>query len=479
VSEFRDYLRVSGPAGLASLLLVGLGTGVAVTLFRVQAGLATALGENVDSRRAASDLEEALEDLRVLQRGGADHLGPLRERVEEHLQTIRHLADKPEEEALARRLGEALDHYRDAADPAAAVAVLQREALPFAHALSSYNAREIERSERAWRATLRGLAFGLAGVGILGGAAGAFLGYAVARALRRSILRLQVRVRDAAGRLAPDLPDVVVSRPGGLEALDADVGNLVHRIEEVVERLQQREHEVLRAEQLAAVGQLAAGVAHEVRNPLTSIKMLVQSAREEAAGPVADDLAVVEREVRRIERSLQAFLDFARPPRPERRPHDLATLATDTLALVRGRANNQRVELTFEHPPGPVTAAVDADQVRQVLVNLLLNALDAMPGGGRLVLGLRRDAGWAELTVTDTGPGIDPKVAPRLFEPFVSDKETGLGLGLVTSRRLVEVHGGRLVGENRPGGGATFTVRLPLAAGAGAGGGHADALGDR
>jgi len=218
---------------------------------------------------------------------------------------------------------------------------------------------------------------------------------------------------------------------------------------------------VLRAEQLAAVGQLAAGVAHEVRNPLTAIKMLVPDVREEAGRSLADaDLEVIEHEIRRIERSLKTFLDFARPPRLVRAPNDLGVLIEQTLTLLQGRTARQHVEVVFRKPAEPIMAAVDAEQLKQVLVNLALNSLDVMPRGGKLEIELKRTAGEVEVSMHDTGAGIAPELLPRLFQPFVSSKETGLGLGLVVSRRIVEDHGGRLWGENAPSGGALFTFRL-------------------
>jgi two-component system sensor histidine kinase HydH len=160
---------------------------------------------------------------------------------------------------------------------------------------------------------------------------------------------------------------------------------------------------------------------------------------------------------------LQTFLDFARPPKLSRTAADLGPLPDHVASLVRGRAARQRVEVRVDRPPGPVVVPADADQVRQVLLNLVLNALDVMPAGGGLDVRLCGPAdGWVELSVADTGPGVAADMLPRLFEPFVSDKEAGLGLGLSVSRRIVEDHGGTIQAYNRDVGGACFVVRLPV-----------------
>jgi len=233
--------------------------------------------------------------------------------------------------------------------------------------------------------------------------------------------------------------------------------------------LRQGDHEqqLLRAEQMMAIGQVAAGVAHELRNPLTSIKGLMQvNFRElKRRGLPTADLEVIEHEIRRMEKNLQAFLDFARPPQPDRRLQAIAPIAERVLALVRGRARKQLVELKFLHHDPLVQAEVDGDQVQQMLLNLVLNALDAMPQGGtvEVELGLPRD-GFVEIHVRDTGPGIAPHILPKVFETFVSSKETGVGLGLPLSRRIAEDHGGALTAYNLPVEGACFLLRLPMAA---------------
>src|SRR5262245_2901817 len=157
-----------------------------------------------------------------------------------------------------------------------------------------------------------------------------------------------------------------------------------------------------------ALGQVAAGVAHELRNPLTAVKGLVQVnlRRAATAGVPADDLAVIEHEIRRMERTLQTFLDFARPPQPERRPLRPADVVDRVFALLKGRAKKQGVDLLLLQGDTLVEVEADQDQLQQLLLNLVLNALDAMPSGGSVEVDLRppRD-GHVELYVRDSGPG--------------------------------------------------------------------------
>jgi two-component system, NtrC family, sensor histidine kinase HydH len=229
----------------------------------------------------------------------------------------------------------------------------------------------------------------------------------------------------------------------------------------------QRERYLQRAEQMMALGQVAAGVAHELRNPLTAVKGLIQvNLRQAAAGGLPpEDLAVIEHEIRRMERTLQTFLDFARPPQPDRRRLSPADVVDRVFAVVKGRAKKQQVSLRLLQPDTPVGVEADHDQLQQLLLNLVLNALDAMPGGGTLGIDLRapRD-GHVEIYVRDTGPGIAPHILPKVFETFVSSKETGIGLGLPVSKRIAEEHGGSLSAYNLPGGGACFLLRLPAPA---------------
>jgi signal transduction histidine kinase len=261
-----------------------------------------------------------------------------------------------------------------------------------------------------------------------------------------------------------DVARVTVAADGDLGQMDQQLQRVVRRVEEVMERLRRHHWEMLRAEQLAAVGQLAAGVAHEVRNPLTGMKLLVEAAlRPRNRTLLSDeDLRVIHGEITRLEETVQNFLSFARLPALQRHRCDLREAVTRSADLVRARARRQGVDLLLALPEQPVDVDLDAGQFSTVLVNLFLNALDVMPRGGRLGVELAADGRACRLRVTDTGPGIAPEMSRRLFSPFASTKPTGTGLGLSVSRRIVEEHGGQVAGANRPGGGACFTITLPV-----------------
>jgi len=231
--------------------------------------------------------------------------------------------------------------------------------------------------------------------------------------------------------------------------------------------LQKRERDIARAEQMAVVAQLATGVAHELRNPLTSIKLLVQNGREELTtqGVPDDDLDIIEKEILRMERSLEAFLQFARPSKLVSRQFSMVELVDQVFLLVEGRAFQQSVVCIKTGISSAELLVVnsDLDKIQQVLLNLVLNALDAMPKGGTLEINLAKtDDRQLEIWVIDSGPGVSLKVMPRLFTGFVTTKETGVGIGLLISRRLIEECRGSLSAHNRSEGGACFVLRLPV-----------------
>jgi two-component system sensor histidine kinase HydH len=370
------------------------------------------------------------------------------------------------------------------------------------------NQQVVERTNEASQATAQHLKIGFLLLGVCGGAAGLLLGTAIARAIGRSIVQLNVSVRGVVDRLADVKGPVMFSHTGDLAGIEAGMRTLEGDIADVVERLQQRETELLRAEQLARVGQLAAGLAHELRNPLMPMKMLVQAAieRGDEGGLKGRSLQVLNDEIGRLEGSIQAFLDFARPPVPEKTTVDIKEIIGGTLDLVAARARQQVVQIRSFLPEGAVLTRVDQTQIRQLLLNLLLNALDTLPDGGLIEVALDPSAAapasdpaplapqiekvwrqgavitehdalrlfyavprsettpaskWLAIRVADSGPGIPAQLLASIFEPFVTTKETGTGLGLSICQRIAAAHGGTLSVRNRYVSGAEFTLLLP------------------
>lgn len=221
-----------------------------------------------------------------------------------------------------------------------------------------------------------------------------------------------------------------------------------------------------RQERLSTLGNMAAAVAHEIRNPLNAVSMGLQRLRVEFQPAEAEEyrrlLDLVQREVRRLNAIVEDFLSMARPLslKPER--ISIPALLDEVLGLAEGEARASAITIEREIPRELPPLEADRDRIKQVLLNLVLNALQAMPGGGVLTLGARVSGATLTLSVTDTGAGIPAEIFPRLFEPYVTTKAKGLGLGLAIARRIVEAHRGRIEAENRPEGGSWFRVVLPL-----------------
>lgn len=302
-------------------------------------------------------------------------------------------------------------------------------------------------------------------LGVAGPIGGIVVGFGVTRGLKRSIYRLSVRVQDLAQHLDQDVGTVCVVADGDLDALEEQMQFIVQKVEEVAKRLQQQQRELLRTEQLSQVGQLAAGVAHEIRNPLTGIKLLVEAAlRSQAPRPLnMEDSKLILREVKRLEQTVQHFLNFARLPAPQIAPCDLREAIRQAWDVVQVRARQQQVEPSLYLPDQPVIVSGDAGQLNTVLVNLFLNALDAMGSAGKLEVHLAPpEQGTVRLRVCDSGPGILPEIQEKLFQPFATNKTHGTGLGLFLSGRILDEHGGAISAMNRPEGGACFTITLPV-----------------
>lgn len=218
------------------------------------------------------------------------------------------------------------------------------------------------------------------------------------------------------------------------------------------------------SEKLAALGRLSAGLAHELRNPLNTLNVLAYAMVEEAdrAGYATADLEVLQSEIQRMSLLVDQFLQFARPREPTFRRQQMQEIVEEILLLIGPEARKKGVAIQRKTSPDVPATWADGDQLKQVLLNIALNAIQAMPEGGSLSLAVYRASGGVVTEVRDSGPGIPPEIQERLFEPFFTTRPSGTGLGLPIALRIVEAHSGDLRIDSRPGEGTTATIWLPL-----------------
>jgi signal transduction histidine kinase len=237
------------------------------------------------------------------------------------------------------------------------------------------------------------------------------------------------------------------------------------RIQKTTADLRKAEAQLIRSEKLAALGQLAAGIAHEIRNPLTSINILIHSLTETlpAEDSHREDLEVIEEEIHRINEIVDQFLRFAKPAPPLLEKADVLSVFEETLQLLRPQIEKQRIAVQKEFESLP-PILMDHEQMKQAILNLLLNAVQAMPKGGNLALKGRAsgDDRWIQLSVQDSGVGIPGEDLDKLFDPFFSTKEGGIGLGLSIAHRIIDQHHGRIEVESTSRKGTLFTIWLPI-----------------
>ena len=487
----RILIQITAPAVVIGFLLFGTCVVSAWMVNHLQANLSNVLSENVTSLDAAQELETTVRQLHVhCYRYLSD---PDRSLVNEASAAIERdnaafaaalaraerSAITAEEQECVQEIKEGHQRYQQAFEKLRAEAAMPRQPRQDYRMLADetpihlvidpcerfmlLNKEMMNETRTQSERVSHILSVVMLLLGLVGPTSGLIIGWGMARGLSRSIHRLSVRVHDMAQQLEQDVASVSLSPDGDVRNLDRQLDKIVARVREVAQQLQQHQREMIRAQQLSAVGQLAASVAHEVRNPLMSIKMLVEAAlRAEKPRPFTrENLTIIHHEIVRLEKTVQDFLDFSRPPVLQRKVCDLGEVVAAALALVQTRARQQKVAIGYERPENAILGLIDRDQFCSVLVNLFINALDAMPRGGRLEVRLNTSGDGITTEVRDTGEGIAPVILETLFTPFTSSKPTGTGLGLCISRRIIEDHGGQLHGVNASDGGACFTLTLP------------------
>lgn len=255
-----------------------------------------------------------------------------------------------------------------------------------------------------------------------------------------------------------------------IQGLKDEFGEVASSFNEMAGSLKEQMHKMQRAEQMTTFGQMAAGMVHEIKNPLAGIKAAIELMAEEIAlsAENKDILSKVISEIRRIESLMKSLLDFARPPKPQFMQVNLNHILEGTLDfLIHQPSFSQSkkepiaiVQNLDAHLPEIVA---DPQQLRQIFINLLLNAHEAMAHEGTITVNTSHDSSYAiEISISDTGKGINKDIQEKIFQPFFTTKPKGTGLGLAISKQLIEQNGGTISAENNPDGGATFRIKIPI-----------------
>ncbi|MGE0103824.1 MAG: ATP-binding protein [Blastocatellales bacterium] len=228
------------------------------------------------------------------------------------------------------------------------------------------------------------------------------------------------------------------------------------------------EDQLGRAERSAVIGRLASGIAHEIRNPLNFINLSIDHLREKFAPAPEPDraeythiLTTIKDELARLNQLVSDFLSYGRPAKLKLREIDSRALIDEVRSLVNAQSLQQNVQIRIsQNGNGDARLMADPEQLKTCFSNIMINAVQAMPGGGSLDITINSSPETVEIDFADTGPGIEPHVLEQIFEPYYSTKETGIGLGLPLTRKIIEEHGGEIAVSSEPGRGTTFKVRM-------------------
>jgi len=298
---------------------------------------------------------------------------------------------------------------------------------------------------------------------VAGPIVGLGLGWRLSRKLAKSVGRIDVVLHQTDG-LSIGIADVSIKQSNDLSTMEEQAKWIVDRLKQSYADLARSQADMIRAERLASVGRLASGVAHEIRNPLTSIKLLLQNASrlKSTESLSGENLQLILDEISRIEAAVQGLLDYSRPRPQNRSTGSLSETIDHAIALIAGRADQQNVAIHFDKPAQPTMIEADHQQLHQVFVNICINAIEAMPNGGTLWILTRPLVGnRIKIEFRDTGAGIPEATLSQLFEPFNTTKERGTGLGLAVSRAIIEHHYGHIDATNETPNGAKFLIELP------------------
>ncbi len=471
---------------LAAVVFVTVMGGVVMVwyTYRMEGLLNRIISENMATLYAAEGLEIAL----VNQKGFVSYyfldgdpdwlrqLGEYRQIFKERLETTKTLAKtRRQKEAVSRIEAEygryihikdqVISDYKEGKREASAR--LHKEVrnrffsiLDLCEAYKALHKEIIEEAKKRSRLQARNLRL-VAGSAIL---AVLVFGLLLAFVLTRQIL---IPIRRLA--LEADRHEEPVGKGNEVNLLSRSVRGLIKNADHTQAELERSQETLLQAEKMASVGKLAAGMAHGIRNPLTSVKMRLFSLNRtlDLSATQRDDFEVISQEIRHIDTIVQNFLEFSRPPRLKTQKISPSEVVDLVLQLLHHRLESYNVTVNVSRETLLSKIRIDPEQLKEALINLLENACEAMEGGGQIFIheeeGVREPYGKvAVIRITDTGPGIQKSIREKVFQPFFTSKEEGTGLGLSIAARILESHGGvlELMDENEKG--ATFIITLPM-----------------
>ena len=260
--------------------------------------------------------------------------------------------------------------------------------------------------------------------------------------------------KSARREIAVTYPD---ARTLEAQTIPSDLETIVYLRDITAEKA--RSEEELRAGATKAVSDLAAGVAHEIGNPLNAIALALQLVRRDPTDTESIDTAIVQ--LKRLDGIVRDFLTALRPQKPNLMPGSVAEPLKNCLAALKQLLEDRQIKVTLDVPAALPNVALDANQIQQVFFNLIKNALEAMKDGGSLAIALDADDRDVSVIIRDDGMGMTAEQLAHLFEPYRTSKEKGTGLGLMITKRIVTAHGGTIAAESAPGEGTTFTIVLP------------------
>lgn len=421
---------------------------------------------------AAQVREQYIHQAHTLIEFGEGHLAHYAKVVEVTRQTIAHLAsvaEAPADKALARQIAELAEQndrdFRVRVVPAirggdrSTVAELGDQLDDVVERVVDLNARlneELERRSAAARLRAEQLRRDAMVATIACFALAIVLAAGLGLWLTRAIVRRVESLRQGARQIGSGDLAARIDLTGSDEFAE-----LAASFNQMAASLAREQAALVRSQKLASIGQVAAGVAHELNNPLSVIIGYTKLLRAQA-GPDADDLAIIDDEARQCQRIVAELLDLARPHRLEVQPVDLTTLAREAVDRLEdaGALHERNVEVIAHQP---VVVAADAGRLRQVIANVLVNAAEATAPTGKITIDARTESQSAVLTIADDGPGMSPEVLAQAFDPFVTTKPHGTGLGLAIAQAIVDAHGGRISIASSPEAGTCVSLQLPVA----------------